>query len=390
MKYGRDLLAEEGRPREVAEGLWCPKRRSLARRQERRHGICPSAGSSSEFGGIPSEESPPSYEYLQGRVDLKALDDFQVEVQRKLMSRLGSSEGGRAIVALPTGAGKTRVAVETIRGTGSRGYEAQGGGSSSRTGKTAGWVAHSSELCEEAYLCFKQVWENSDDVCDLLLIRFWGRFTQDLSEHRKALRNVLTQASVLVTTPNRLVNLVRGEDAETQELLQNLIDSAALLVVDEAHRAATPSYRLIFEKFNTPRIIGLTATPFRKEYFGVDPEAGTKELSELFRVLLEPREVFGNEEPRAALQRRKVLAQPKFMTVRTTTVLQAPHAQRSGEPNGRGHSRKSIRRCGCEQTIRRAGKRCSRRCCRTASWTGRTQSSTSVRAFRTRSAWPFC
>ena len=33
-----------------------------------------------EYAGIPAEETPPDFEYLEGRIDLAALQDFQVEV----------------------------------------------------------------------------------------------------------------------------------------------------------------------------------------------------------------------------------------------------------------------------------------------------------------------
>ncbi len=67
-----------------------------------------------EFAGIPTPESPPDFEYLEGRFELKALQDFQIDVQSQMRGILDSAKG-RAIVTLPTGAGKTRLAVDTIR-----------------------------------------------------------------------------------------------------------------------------------------------------------------------------------------------------------------------------------------------------------------------------------
>jgi len=54
------------------------------------------------------------------------------------------------------------------------------------------WLAHTEELCEQAYACFKQVWEASTQVAPLLLVRFWGRYTQDLERHRDALAKWFT------------------------------------------------------------------------------------------------------------------------------------------------------------------------------------------------------
>lgn len=85
-----------------------------------------------EYAGIPAEEPPPDFEYLEGRIDLAPLHDFQLEVQRKLVSMLDRPEA-RAIVTLPTGGGKTRVAVDTIRDWLTRRYGERGtsGGSTS-------------------------------------------------------------------------------------------------------------------------------------------------------------------------------------------------------------------------------------------------------------------
>jgi hypothetical protein len=46
------------------------------------------SGFPEELAGIPAEETPPDFEYLEGRVDLKALQPFQLEVQAKLLAVL--------------------------------------------------------------------------------------------------------------------------------------------------------------------------------------------------------------------------------------------------------------------------------------------------------------
>src|SRR5262249_31710062 len=126
-----------------------------------------------EFMGIPADDAPADFEYLEGRLDLKPLEHFQLEVQAKL-ARVLQTPGGRAIVTLPTGGGKTRVAVDSVRDyLSARWHEG-----ASQTGRAVLWLAHTEELCEQAYLCFRQVWQASHAVCPLLLIRFWGRYTQ--------------------------------------------------------------------------------------------------------------------------------------------------------------------------------------------------------------------
>ncbi|HTQ78687.1 MAG TPA: DEAD/DEAH box helicase family protein, partial [Thermoanaerobaculia bacterium] len=236
------------------------------------------AGFPAELAGIPAPEALPDIEYLEGRLRLKPLEPFQREVQRGLLETLQEPLGGRCLVALPTGAGKTRVAVESIsfwlfdRYDRERGLADQG---------TVLWLAHTEELCEQACTCFRQVWEASEEVCPVSLVRFWGGYTQDLLAHHGTLRQILRLPSVLVTTPQRLLNLLDGRTAAGAALLAELLPALGLLVIDEAHRAAAPSYRRVLHGLSLPgqpvSVVGLTATPFRMEYLGDDPEEGTRE-----------------------------------------------------------------------------------------------------------------
>ncbi len=267
-----------------------------------------------ELAGIPTEDSLPDFEYLEGRFELRELEDFQKEVKSQLSECL-RSPGRRAIVTLPTGAGKTRVAVETIRDW------------FTQNSRAVLWLAHTEELCEQAYSCFRQVWEGSALVPPLLLFRFWGDYTRRYEDHRESLNRIAREASVLVSTPNRIVSLMGAEDEQRQQLFKMLSDSTSIIVIDEAHRAAAPSYQRIVDELvgKNPRmsLMGLTATPFRLEYLGNDPEAGTKELREIFSNLLEAEKTLG-DDPRSELQRRGILAKPVAETIKTHTRLTLP------------------------------------------------------------------
>jgi superfamily II DNA or RNA helicase len=274
-----------------------------------------------EFSGIPAQDTPADFEYLEGRVELQPLESFQLEVQSKLMQVL-QSPGGRSIVTLPTGGGKTRVAVDSIRDFLTAHWRAH-----PEAGTAVLWLAHTEELCEQAYLCFKQVWQASASVSPLLLFRFWGRFTQDLNAHRETLSALRTQPAVLISTPQRIVNLLQDRVELGRAVVELIVRNASLLLVDEAHRAAAPSYRTIIEAFATIQpatvVVGLTATPFRAEYAPKDPTAGTQELRALFRSIIEPIDTLG-ENPRAALEERGFLARPQFETIQTRTYLKTP------------------------------------------------------------------
>ena len=213
-----------------------------------------------EYAGIPSSDTPPDFELIEGRFTLSPLQDFQEEVQAGLRNVI-AQPNGRAIVTLPTGAGKTRVGVDTIRD-----WLSDWERDNPDTGRVVLWLAHTEELCEQAFTCFKQVWEGSNDVCSLMLFRFWGRFTQDLIDHRANLSTMHHRPTVLISTPNRMVGLVNDRVPLAETVLNDILDLTCLIVVDEAHRAATDMYQLIIDAFksaeNSASLVGLTATPF--------------------------------------------------------------------------------------------------------------------------------
>jgi superfamily II DNA or RNA helicase len=288
-----------------------------------------STGFPRELAGLPTEEGLPDFEYLEGRFRLRLLEPFQREVKAELGDTLQEA-GRRAIVTLPTGAGKTRVAVESIRDWLTKRYD---GAVQALAGGVVLWLAHTEELCEQACTCFKQVWEGSESVCPLLLIRFWGHYTQDLAKHRQTMEQILTRPGVLVSTPQRIINLLDQRIEGSDAVLADLTRALGLLVIDEAHRAAAPSYqRIIGDLIPEDRpvsVVGLTATPFRMEYVGDDPEEGTRELKEIFHHLIEPRQTLG-AEPRVKLQDMGVLARPELRTIKTPTTMQLPGVPAGG------------------------------------------------------------
>lgn len=321
-KHGIDLFADRDvrfavakRTKLSAPARWHAGKASALRFVEE-------ASFPAEYAGIPADEPPEDFEYLEGRVDLHPLQDFQVEVQRKLI-RVLESKAGRAIVTLPTGGGKTRVAVDSIRDWLTDRYRQIPNGE----GNVVLWLAHTEELCEQATLCFREVWQGSSNVCPMLLFRFWGGYTRNLERHQDTLLTMQQRPAVLVSTPQRLQNLLEGSIEGGGPILEALMKLAGLIVIDEAHRAGAPSYKALIASFagarHEPAIVGLTATPFRNDYDSIDPFAGTVELKDLFKTIIEPIEVLG-EDPRVTLQERGVLAKPVFDVIKTDTRLKTP------------------------------------------------------------------
>jgi DNA repair protein RadD len=324
VQYAEDLFAEKKIRERVARGagVECPQRWSPGKAAALK--FVSDCQFPVELAGIPSDTVPPDFEFLEGKVELRELQDFQLEVRTKVLNHLASSDP-RAIVTLPTGAGKTRVAVDAVKE-----WLTQRVRIVPRRPKLVIWLAHTEELCEQAYACFKEVWGSSTDICPLYLFRFWGRFMSDLERHTETLLNVRTSPAVMISTPARLSNLAKSTDPAYTAIRDILRETIALLIIDEAHRAAAPSYRQIIGHFRRQEpipVFGLTATPFRKEYHPRDPEAGTRELAEIFgENLVEPTDILGSD-CKSMLQARGVLAATQVRAIETKTSVKLPRRE---------------------------------------------------------------
>jgi len=194
----------------------------------------------------------PDVTQVQGYVHLPALHDFQEELVRKIRDVATlpgdtGEEARRGLLYLPTGAGKTRVSVEAICRM-------------LRDGDISGpvvWIAQSEELCEQALQTWSEVWRAIGDERLLDLCRFWGGH---------GLEESLEELQVVIAIDDKLASGIKGANASNYEWLRR---EAALIVVDEAHTAGSPTYTAILEWFGltaraTPRpLLGLTATPYR-------------------------------------------------------------------------------------------------------------------------------
>lgn len=254
------------------------------------------------FAGMAGDPTEPDEVEVEPFHPLPSLQDFQEDLRVQLLDVLGSGAGqNRGILTLPTGAGKTRTAVEAL-------IQWRQAASSLRG---ILWVAQSEELCEQAVQAFREVWIDQGHrpcaVRDSLSIhRLWGTG-----------RIVPTSPSVVVASIQKLHAIVRGEDDpgeadERKEELALMAREIGVVVVDEAHRMLAPSYAevLRFLGIDVMRgtssvvpMIGLTATPYRS----LDEE--TRRLATRFHGrLLVPARL--GADPIGALRKRGVLARP--------------------------------------------------------------------------------
>lgn len=247
-----------------------------------------------EFAGAPQTRADALLRVF-GPPTLPPLHEFQDAIKEKTLAMLSDSQVNRGMLSLPTGAGKTRIAVESIVTW----YRESG-----FTGPVV-WIAHTEELCEQAVQTFSYIWRALGSPEELFISRLWASNEAEPVEG---------SPQFVVATIQKLQNCV---DEKQYEWLAE----CACVIVDEAHKATERSYTAVLNWLGLGRskakdrcpLIGLTATPFR----GTNVEE-TKRLVARFGSRLD-REVLP-EDPYAELQRLKVLSRVKHELLEGTNV----------------------------------------------------------------------
>ncbi len=200
-----------------------------------------------EFAGRPNRREEAEF-IVPGATRLTSLHEFQRTIRVQLRDVLTrKDEKGRcykAMVELPTGSGKTRVATQTVLEL-FRDDEMRG---------TILWIAQSQELCEQAVQTWSTVWRGLKDERPLTICRLWG--SNEIHEPD-------TEFSVVVATDAQL------DEAITRPEYQWLSEPAAV-IIDEGHRAGdSERYTRILDWLGVAGhgyarpLVGLSATPFK-------------------------------------------------------------------------------------------------------------------------------
>ncbi|MFJ2514777.1 DEAD/DEAH box helicase [Streptomyces griseoviridis] len=240
--------------------------------------------------------SPPASETIDGPRDFPRLHDYQEDLVRNITTLLDRLAPQRAMLSLPTGAGKTRVTAEAvIRWV-------------KRVGDLRGpllWIAQTEELCEQAVQSWKFVWGKVGAERPLTVSRLWGG---------NEVGDVVGHPHLVVAVDAKLERCLGDE---SYAWLRN----AALVVVDEAHTAISPRYtdilgRLGLTQYETKRhLLGLTATPFRNTN-----EEETRRLVNRFGGRRLDEGVFPSGDPYGDLQKWEMLAQVEHRTLEGGTI----------------------------------------------------------------------
>ena len=229
----------------------------------------------------------------------KNLKDFQVQVFTDAMKKL-EIDRSRFIIQMPTGSGKTRTSMEIIANH----LKARPRGS------IVLWLAHSQELCEQAFECFIEVWQYLANK-PLVAARLWGK--QPLPSS--------FQDSMFIVGGFQKIDRALAKDPTVFDRISERI---SLIVVDEAHKAVAPSYKnaiTCLRNHNT-QVIGLTATPGRAE------QEETEEMADFFFTTKVNITTPTGMSEIQMLKDRKVLAKIDYVPIESPLEIQMTSQQK--------------------------------------------------------------
>ena len=259
-----------------------------------------SLGFGEEWAGERNPRRDP-YVEVEGPYSLPELHDYQrriVRNVRRLIHSNGTGSDRRGMISMPTGSGKTRVAVQSI-------VEAI-----REDGFNGGilWVADRDELCEQAVEAWRQVWASEGtQATPLRISRMWAGQPQPLPTG---------DMHVIVATIQTLTAKI-----SRQPVSYEFLADFKLLVFDEAHRSVAPTFTSVMQELgltrwrrpDEPFLIGLTATPYR----GYD-EAETQRLVNRYGSNRLDSSTFTSDDPEEViqeLQEMRVLARADHVTI---------------------------------------------------------------------------
>ena len=231
---------------------------------------------------------------------------YQNWMRKRIFDFFLLKENNRALLHMPTGAGKTSTAMQIIFDQiRIRNPE----------NVTIVWMAHSDELCEQAINSFNDIWPNQL-VSPAKIWRAWGGLS-DLTDYDA------NGCNFVVTSFQTLHSWMSSNHNDRFSTINRLKINANLLIIDEAHLSTAPTYRDVINYVSgmNTNILGLTATPGRHRIN--DDIQNTEELVDFFDGNLIPMSNDeGNEtdDPIGFLQSKGILSTVIHDTLPGTNV----------------------------------------------------------------------
>lgn len=251
------------------------------------------------FAGVRQADSKPTIQDVPPLGKPPKLAEFQISLKERMLGVL-AKEGNktRCMVTLPTGTGKTRVAVEAFihwmqERFANRQYML--------------WIAQSEELCEQAVACIQQIWGSKEYPSALRIYRYFG--SRDIPLHE-------LRGGAVVCSIQQLYHRIQGDD----KALDMILRDTGAMIIDEAHHATSSMYVSLLDRAEKLAgselfpICGLTATPGRA---GISSEEQTLLLADHFQWYLVKPKIASEYEsnPLKYFREKEYLANPHHILV---------------------------------------------------------------------------
>lgn len=190
--------------------------------------------------------------------------DYQFYIKQQALHILNSeNQLARFLIHMPTGTGKTKTSMHIITNYLNFTLKKQG---------LVIWVAHTTELLQQAYETFVTTWTHLGDG-EINAYRIWADNSIEDSD--------IQLNGIMFCGIQKLIVLSKSDE----KLFNRLVLDCRLFVFDEAHKAAATETRKIVEAFMTKKqgmenrfLMGLTATPGRTTDYSDD----NKKFSNMF------------------------------------------------------------------------------------------------------------
>lgn len=191
---------------------------------------------------LPVKTTPPvQTKVVSKKNPLNPLHEYQENIYKKVRANL-ENRTKRFLIQMPTGSGKTRTSLESfIRWTNDQ---------TSDTNML--WLAHTEELCEQAFNTFDMLWENYGNGT-ASISKLWGSFEFDV--------NIIKESHCFATY-QKLTSLQKKHPGFFDQIKRNY----SIVFVDEAHKTVASTYKdMINDLVESEKttLIGLSATPGR-------------------------------------------------------------------------------------------------------------------------------
>ena len=173
--------------------------------------------------------------------------DYQYYIKQRVLNNLNTYELERMLIHMPTGTGKTKTSMHIITHYLEFVMKKKG---------IVIWVAHTTELLEQAYDTFKTVWSHLGNG-EINAYKLWGN---------KTIESLDDELSGIAFCGLAKLMSIRNNNA----LWDRLKKDCRLIVFDEAHKAAASETKKVIEDlmkipagYGNRALIGLSATPGR-------------------------------------------------------------------------------------------------------------------------------